>query len=256
MASKSKQSLAIIIPMYNEETVAASCIDAVIKVIKKQKQKIKLIVINDGSKDTTGEILQKKAQRYGHVLIVLTHKKNKGYGAATQTGIKKAAQLGFTWILHMDSDLTNDPKYIPKFITSMSDDVDCVKASRYNKGAKTENVPAFRRSVSVIGNFLAALLFNIGIKDCTNGFRMVRTAMLKGVTFKENNFSIILEELYYLKKRHAKFKEIPYTLTARTNSISHFVYKPKTFYDYLKYVLKALFLFQVILLTSQLFVAR
>ena len=242
--------------MYNEETVAASCIDAVIKIVKQQKQKIQLIVINDGSKDTTGKILQKKTTRYGKHLLVVTHKTNNGYGAATQTGIKKAEQLGFTWILHMDSDMTNDPKYIPHFIQAMSDNVDCVKASRYIKGSKTKNVPAFRRYVSVIGNLFASVLFHVGIRDCTNGFRMVRLSMLKGIRFKENNFSIILEELYYLKKQHARFKEIPYTLTARTNSISHFVYKPKTFYDYVKYVLKALFLFQVILLTSQLFVSH
>jgi len=65
--------------------------------------------------------------------------------------------------------------------------------------------------------------------------------MLKGIKFKENNFSIILEELYYLKKRDARFLEIPNVLYARTNTTSHFKYKPKIFYDYFKYAFKAAF---------------
>jgi len=237
---KSKQSsLAIIIPMLNEEKVAAACIDGVMKQIKKLRNKTLLIIIDDGSTDKTSEILTKKQRKYNTGFVVITHKKNKGYGAALQSGMKKAMKEGFIWGLHMDSDQTNDPRYIPDFVKTMSDRYDCVKASRYIRGAKIINVPAFRRFISIVGNFFASGLFNVGIKDCTNGFRMVRLEMLKGMSFKENNFSIILEELYYLKKRHAHFKEIPYTLTARTNSTSHFEYRPKTFYDYFKYALKS-----------------
>jgi len=150
-------------------------------------------------------------------------------------------ELGFDWGLHMDSDLTNDPKYIPFFAKDMSGKYDCIKASRYIKGAMTVNVPMYRQLISQIGNYIASMFFNIGIKDCTNGFRMVRLALLNGIKFKENNFSIILEELYYLKKKGAMFKEIPYRLTARTSSISHFSYQPKTFYNYFKYLVKAAF---------------
>jgi dolichol-phosphate mannosyltransferase len=240
MESKSKEnSLAIIIPMYNEEKVASVCIDTVMKVISNLKTPTSLLIINDGSLDKTENILQEKLKKYRRKLIVITHKKNKGYGAALQTGMKQANKMGFEWALHMDSDLTNDPKYIPQFIKHMSEKYDCVKASRYIKHAKVINVPRYRRIVSIVGNYLAASLFRVGIKDCTNGFRMVRLDKLKGLTFQENNFSIILEELYYLKKRGARFTEIPYTLTARTNSQSHFTYKPKIFYDYFKYVIKS-----------------
>ncbi len=242
MESRSnKNSLAIIIPMFNEERVAAKCIDTLQKEIRRIKHKISLVAVNDGSTDATQSVLKEKQKQYGKNIIVVAHGKNKGYGAASQTGIKEAIRLGFNWCLHMDSDLTNDPKYIPQFIKSMSDDVDCVKASRYIKNAKIINVSFYRRFISLVGNYFAAFLFRVGIKDCTNGFRMVRLEILKGIHLKENNFSIILEELYYLKKRHARFKEIPNVLTARTDSQSHFTYKPKIFYDYFKYVIKAFF---------------
>jgi len=237
-------SIAIIIPMFNEEKVATKCINAVVNILRKNNIDAKLIVINDGSKDNTGELLKEMLKKYQKYLIVETHKKNKGYGAATKTGIKKAIKSGFTWCLHMDSDLTNDPKDIPRFVNAISNDVDCIKASRYMRNSKILNVQSYRRIISLVGNYLASFLFNVGIKDCTNGFRLVRTDLIKGISFKENNFSIILEELYYLKKRHARFKEIAYILTVRKDSVSHFIYNPKVFYDYFKYLIKSALIFR------------
>lgn len=242
MALKSNPSIAIIIPAYNEEKVIGHCVDKVIDAIRDISLPITIIVINDGSKDQTGTILVNKEKKYKKNLIVLTHKKNKGYGGATQTGISYALKHGFTWGIHMDSDLTNDPKYIRSFASFAQGDIDCIKASRYIKKSKIKNVPYWRIVISSVGNFIAFFLFHIGIRDLTNGFRMVRLEKLKKVKFKENNFSIILEELYYLKKAHAKFTEIPYTLTARTNTASHFNYKPKIFWDYIKYAIKSFFI--------------
>ena len=241
MESKfNKNSVAILIPMYNEEAVAADCIEAVVPVIRRISVRSQIIVVNDGSRDNTQKILEQKLKKYKKYIHVVVHAKNKGYGGATQTAVREALKQEFVWGLHMDSDLTNDPKYIKDFVASISCNIDCIKASRYIKGSKVMSVPKYRRIISYIGNLVAAVLFHIGINDCTNGFRMVRLKFLQDVEFKENNFSIILEELYELKKKGAKFAEIPYTLTARKNSVSHFSYKPKIFYDYLKYVVKAI----------------
>lgn len=243
MESKSKQSLGIIIPMFNEQFICGQCVEKVVAVIKKLPLPTKLIVVNDGSTDQTNSILAEKQKKYPKYLTVISHKKNKGYGAATRTGIKEALKQKFTWMLHMDSDLTNDPKYIPVFLRNASPNVDCIKASRYIKGSQIKNVTLLRRIISIVGNYAAYLLFDVGIKDCTNGFRMVRSEKVRGLRFKENNFSIILEELYYLKRGKAKFNEIPYILTARKNSHSHFSYKPKVFFDYFKYALLSFFTF-------------
>lgn len=243
MESKSKKNaVAIIIPMYNEEKIVGKCVDQVIKVIRTLKVPTKVLVVNDGSYDKTADILKEKSKKYKRYLIVQTHKKNRGYGAATQTGISKAISLGFSWVLHMDSDLTNPPKYIPQFVKKITDNIDCVKASRYVAGGRVVNVPFYRKSISLVGNFFASIFFNVGVRDCTNGFRMVRLNLLKGVRFQENNFSIILEELYYLKKKRAKFTEIPNILYARINSQSHFTYRPKIFFDYFKYAIKSIFI--------------
>lgn len=228
--------------MFNEEKTAGKCLAAVMEEISKLENEGKLIVVDDGSTDETGKILKREQEEFKKSLIILTHKKNKGYGAALQTGIERAIEMGDDYYLTMDADLTNDPKYLKDFAGLMSETIDCVKASRYIKGGKVLNVPSYRRIISLIGNYLAGFFFRVGVKDCTNGFKMVRLSLLKGIKFRENNFSIILEELYYLKQRHARFKEIPITLTSRTSGKSHFKYTPRIFFDYFKYGVQAFFL--------------
>lgn len=241
--SYKKDLLAVVIPMFNEEQGALRCVTAVIKVLRNLPVRSMLIVVDDGSTDKTGKLLKSKATQYKKFLTLITHKKNQGYGTATQTGIDTARKKKATWVLHMDSDLTNDPKYITLFTTFMNTDYDCIKGSRYIPQGKVQNVPVYRRAISFVGNSIASVFFNIGIRDCTNGFRMVRLKKLRGIRFKENDFSIILEELYYLKRNNAKFTEIPYVLTARADSRSHFIYKPKIFLNYFKYAFKSAFSF-------------
>lgn len=224
--------------MYNEEKDASNCVDSVIRIISKMKH-TKLFVIDDGSKDSTAQILKDKRKKYKSKLLILSHNKNKGYGKALQTGIRFALKQGFQYGLFMDSDLTNDPKMIPRFAMFMEDGYDCVKASRYIKNGKVIGVPFLKRAISKIGNSIASFLFRIKIKDCTNGFRMVKLDKLKNIRFKESDFSIIFEELYILKKKNAKFYEIPTILTARRYTKSHFTYNPRLFWDYLKYAIKA-----------------
>ena len=240
MASKSKR-IAIVIPMFNEEKIAEKAIDRVIEIIRKIKAKVKLIVVNDGSRDDTLQILNNKRRIYPGKLTIVSYPKNKGYGKALQQGISKANKLKFDYVLFMDSDLTNNPKDILLFMEKMNDDPDCIKGSRYINGGGMKGVSLKRRVLSRVGNLIASLCFRLGIKDHTNGFRMLKLSKIKGIKFRENSFAIILEELYHLKKRRAKIVEIPVMLTSRKNTKTHFKYNITTFYNYGKYAIKALF---------------
>lgn len=229
----------IVVPMFNEEAIAAASVTAIIKVMKQVSLRIHLIVVNDGSTDATRSILEKEEQRFSPWLTVVSHSKNRGYGSALRTGIKTAAIYGYEWVLFMDSDLTNDPRDIPRFIDCIGPEIDCVKASRYTKGGGMVGVPIYRQLCSRLGNRIASVCFRLGIKDCTNGFRMVRTEALTKIALHEQKFAIIVEELYELKKRHARCVSLPVVLTNRKTATSHFQYSLSTFVSYAKYVIKA-----------------
>ncbi len=228
--------------MYNEERGVERCVRAVVSVLQNVKIPTCLFVVDDGSKDKTLKILQRLKKLYQEKLTVISHEQNQGYGAGLATGVREAIKRRYEYCIFMDSDLTNSPDFIPKFIDQIDNGYDCMKASRYMKGGGMVGVSLVRRIFSRVGNSVASILFDIGVHDCSNGFRMVRLEMLKDVKYTEKGFSIILEELYYLKKKGARFKEIPNILTNRAIGKTSFSYTPKMLWDYAKYAIKATFI--------------
>jgi dolichol-phosphate mannosyltransferase len=235
-------TFAVIVPMYNEESGAESCVRRVCEVLARVPHRSELVTVNDGSRDETVGILNRLSADLPN-LTVIHHETNCGYGAALRTGMKYAAAAGFDYVLFMDSDLTNDPADIPRFVEKMTDGYDVIKATRYSNGGEVSGVPAYRVILSRAGNWIARRLYRLPITDCTNGFRAVRTSLLSRMELTEPKFPIIMEELYYSSFLATTFAQIPVRLTNRRGEQrpTSFVYRPRVFYDYLKYPLKSFF---------------
>ena len=101
-------NVSIVIPAYNEQDSIEKTIQEIKEVLSKSKNKYEIIIVNDGSKDNTSEILKSIKN-----IIVINHPYNKGYGASIKTGIKNSK---YDWILVIDSDGTYPIKDIPVFI--------------------------------------------------------------------------------------------------------------------------------------------
>jgi len=235
-------SFCVIVPMYNEESGAESCVSRICDVLAGVPLRSTLVAIDDGSRDRTAAILNRLSSERRN-LTVIQHDKNRGYGAALRTGMKYAAEGGFDYALFMDSDLTNDPFDIPRFVEKMKDGYDVIKATRYSDGGEVSGVPAYRVIISRVGNWIARCLYRLPISDCTNGFRAVRTGILSQMDLTESKFPIIMEELYYSSFLATTFAQIPVRLTNRGDQQrpTSFVYRPRVFWEYLKYPLKAFF---------------
>ena len=213
------------------------------RALKSELEQVPLFVVNDGSSDKTASILENLKSEFPR-LQVAHHQKNAGYGAALLTGARSAHAAGFEFGLFMDSDLTNDPALIKVFYSKIQNgNADVYKASRYIDGGGMDGVPFKRQLISKTGNFIASSLFGVGVRDVTNGFRAVRLSLLTDLTFQERGFPSILEEMWLLKKKKAKFEEIAYILTSRssTDKPSTFKYNFKMFWNYFKYALRARF---------------
>src|SRR5687768_12285699 len=109
--------------MYNEEAGAERCVTDVCQQLERMPHRCALIAVDDGSADRTGAILQRLAGEQP-LLRAVTHQRNRGYGAALRSGVVEAEQAGFTYVLFMDSDLTNSPADIPRFVERMADGLD------------------------------------------------------------------------------------------------------------------------------------
>jgi len=227
-------SFAIVLPVYNEETIIERCIHNIQLFLKEKSLTIPIVAINDGSHDGTAAALERAKGQFDH-LIVKTHPKNAGYGQACRTGFSACIDLGVDYALVMDADGTQAPVYIERFFPPMHRGVDFIKATRYAKGGKTIGVGWQRKTPSYLGNKLGKLVLRLPLTDYTNGFRAIKTSLLKRLQTQEKGFSVLIEEVVCAKKLGVCFEEVPYILSVRPEkgSGSKFIYSWNVYRSYL-----------------------
>jgi glycosyltransferase involved in cell wall biosynthesis len=226
--------------MYNEVAGAQRCVTLVCAELARLPRLGCLIVVDDGSVDGTTDVLR-ALEPTQSVLVVVRHDRNRGYGAALRTGVLAAHERGCLYALFMDSDLTNDPADIPRFVELMNRGVDVIKGTRYRAGGSMQGVPRRRRWLSTTAGLVARCLFRLPLSDCTNGFRAVKIPVLIQMSLTESGFPVIVEELYHCVFLARRFAEIPVALATRPHTLraTSFPYTPSTFYRYLRYCVLA-----------------
>src|SRR5712692_329311 len=215
-------TLAVIVPVYNEQfLVEASLTRLEILAESDLLQRVRVIVVDDGSTDQTPVLLRRfeearKERADGHRLewIFLQHEKNRGKGAAIQTALAYA-DTDLT-VVH-DADLEYHPrdllKMIPLFV---QEDADAVFGSRFLAG-EYKRVLFFRHSLgNKLLTFLCNLVSDLNLTDMETCYKMVRTAFLKSIPLESRNFGIEPELTIKLAKRGARIFEIPISYSGRT----------------------------------------
>ena len=240
MTRETQPSFAVIVPAYNEEQGIQACVRAIDATLALLPNRTQLIVVDDGSADATAKRVESCLSAFPRLMLI-RHSANQGYGAALRSGVKGAAEGGFDYVVFMDSDLTNDPKYLGDFADAMSQRADVVKATRRSAGGGYQGVPLRRILPATIGNAVARPLFGLPLRDSTNGYRAVRTDLLVGLDLKENGFAAIMEELYKLRRVACRYIEVPVILTGRSADLrpSMFDYRPRSLWRYMRYPLLA-----------------
>jgi glycosyltransferase involved in cell wall biosynthesis len=164
--------ITILLPAYNEE----QSIGETIKEIKKLHTDVEILVIDDGSTDSTSQ------EAIDAGATVMRHPHNIGNGAAIKTGLRYASG---DWIIMMDADGQHKPADIEKLL-EYKDDYDMVVGAR-SKGSKTS---WHRDLANFIYNWLASYVTKHKIEDLTSGFRMVKNERVrKFIYLMPNTFS-------------------------------------------------------------------
>jgi glycosyltransferase involved in cell wall biosynthesis len=242
LLTRNDVSFAVVVPMYNEATGAERFVRAALSAIDRIAQRHCLIVVDDGSIDGTGDILNDLRPEFPE-LVLLKHPRNVGYGAGLVTGARFAVDQAYEYALFMDSDLTNPPDHIDRFVDFMEQGFDLIKGCRYCPDGAVEGVPAKAYWISRIGNLVARVLFGGEIRDSTNGFRAIRTEMFLDMPLLEPGFALIVEELMWARRRGLTLANVPTTLYSRATEQrpSLFDYSLPQMVCYLKYALAARF---------------
>ena len=212
----------IVLPAYNEAKSLPRLMPKIKSVMEQHNYTYSVIIVNDGSKDDTTQLIKKYNRQMP--IATIRHKYNRGLGETIRDGFEYAAEIAKEddIIIRLDCDDTHDPIYIPGLIEKINEGNDVVIASRFVAGGGQEGLTFFRKTISLFANLFMKVFFPIkGLKEYSSGYRAYRVSVINRalevfgnnfIQLKGIGFSCTLEKIIKLKILGAKFAEAPFVL--------------------------------------------
>lgn len=204
MASK---ELSIIIPAYLEEENLRIILPRLSNALREISDNWEILVMDTmKAMDGARKVCEENGAAY------INRSGGNDYGDAIRTGIERAES---EYAIFMDADGSHDPEFI-KNLYENKENQDVVVASRYVEGGNTDNSKLLI-FMSLVVNILYSLVLNIKCRDISNSFKLYKTADLKNLKLRCNNFDIVEEIMYKLKKTkgNLRIKELPFLFKKR-----------------------------------------
>lgn len=192
-------SLSVVFPVYNEEGSIENTVKDSLKFLATHRiiRNYEIILVNDGSKDNTAEILSRLLNEIPCVKVI-THRKNSGYGAALTSGLVESR---YPFVLLMDADGQFNIAEIDKLIP-FAGSYDIITGYRYNRKDSFNRVALGR-----IYGWIVFLLFGLKFRDINCGFKLFKREALN----LENAYNIKGGVFYteiFSKAKGSKIKEV------------------------------------------------
>src|SRR5579862_1528425 len=161
----------LILPTYNEaENIEAIMNAAAAALSPAAPEGFRILVVDDGSPDGTGDIADEMAARHDWARVL--HRTAKGgIGPAYLAGFGHALGEGAGYVMEMDSDFSHDPADLARLLEAARSDADLALGSRYVPGGGVSDWGLLRRFVSAGGSAYARMVLGLKIRDLTGGFK-------------------------------------------------------------------------------------
>jgi glycosyltransferase involved in cell wall biosynthesis len=197
--------LSVFLPTYNEEESIKSVVLKTKNVLETVALKWEIIVVNDGSKDSTRQIVEKLEKTDPRIKII-NHDKNRGYGASFKSGLYGSK---YEWISFTDSDGQFDFGEISKFIEKQRETNADLVIGYYKK----RQVSKFKIVTSKIWELCIFLMFGLKVHDIDCGFKLISKKVVDNISQLESERGAFISSEFLVKAKKAGFKivEVPVT---------------------------------------------
>jgi dolichol-phosphate mannosyltransferase len=202
----------LILPTYDEaENIEAivRAADAVLREASPDGHRI--LVVDDGSPDGTGQIVDRLAGEL-QAVEVLHRAERQGLGPAYLAGFARALGEGATHVMEMDSDFSHDPADLARLLGAVRSGADLALGSRYVEGGGVSDWGLGRRVISRGGSWYARRVLGLGIRDLTGGFKCFRREVLEAIdlpTVRSHGYAFQVELTYRAVLAGFRVVEVP-----------------------------------------------
>jgi dolichol-phosphate mannosyltransferase len=200
------RDIVVVVPTYNERDNLPILAAGILA-----HPEFRLLVVDDGSPDGTGQVADDLARQHPGRVSVLHRTGPRGLGRSYVDGLRLAVQSGADLVFQMDADLSHNPEHLPA-IAAAADQYDVVIGSRYLTGVSVVNWPLHRIFLSAFANRYVRAVTRISVTDCTSGFRCWRRSALEKLPLDKmvsNGYAFIVEMLFEASRRGCRIGEVP-----------------------------------------------
>ena len=178
-------SLSVFFPAYNDAPSLPRLIETTFAVLSRHADDFEVIVVNDGSRDETRDLLRGLGTVYGPRLRVVEHPVNRGYGAALRSGFAAARK---ELVFYTDGDAQYDVAELPLLLDQLAPGVGLVNGYKLQR-----HDPWHRICIGTIYNRFARALFGIRLRDIDCDFRLIRRELLEQLDLESDTGTICVE---------------------------------------------------------------
>ena len=205
--------LSMFFPAYNDGGTIASLVIRAVQTIAPLTPDFEVIVINDGSTDSTREVANELAKTYSQVRVI-HHERNRGYGGALRTGFAAARK---DLIAYTDGDAQYDPAELEVLWRRFTPDVDIVTGYKISRSD-----PWHRIVIGRVYHYTVKLLFGLRVRDVDCDFRLMRREVFDRVWLERDTGVICLELMRKVQDAGFRVAEVPVHHYHRTHGRSQF----------------------------------